>query len=150
MQHLEDWANRRSGVEGEDLTEEVETPIRVDKAGVLYLHRDGVDYQCDECPMFIIDVQRCTIHQADEVILHYGGCGYWVPGTPITIADDEPHNLVSMIESGYVEDEDGFSCKRCALFLEVHDCRIVDPNSPGDDTGEIHPDACCAAWTAPS
>lgn len=164
---LGDWASRTVGNEGESFSTEERTPdasVRVKKQGVLYLHvlPDGEGYQtqyeCRDCPMFIADVSQCTIHGPEDVIMAHGSCGFFVPGPPTSSeAGSVAHSNVTVQQSGYVENpaQVGFSCKRCVHYVIMLDekgapaenggCNIVDYNSPGDNPGSIHPDACCTA-----
>ena len=120
---------------------------KIDKGSTLYVHYEDTDYQCRDCTMFIPGKKRCTIHGAGDVIQGHGSCGFFIPGKPMKGA--EPHGPLTHERSGYTESVDGFSCKRCAHFLpDEYDCKTVDKDSPGDDEGEIHPDACCNDWEA--
>lgn len=165
---LDDWANRTVGNESSSFTSEERTPddaVRVKKHGVLYLHvipnGEGyqTQYECRDCPMWIADLNQCTIHGADDVIMAHGSCGFFVPGQPTSSEMGAvPHGNVTIQQSGYEENpnQTGFSCKRCVHYVMMLDekgqpaenggCNVVDYNSPGDNPGSIHPDACCAAW----
>ena len=165
---LGDWASRTVGSEGSSFTSGERTPDdarRVSKQGVLYLHvlpdstGRQTQYECRDCPMFISDVGQCTIHGPDDAISETGSCGYFLPGVPTTSDTGAvPHSNVTVQQSGYMENPHGtgFSCKRCREYVMKLDdkgqpdalggCNIVDYDSPGDDPGNIHPDACCAAW----
>lgn len=143
---------------------------RVPKSAVLYLHvlpndrrlrhaRPGyqTQYQCMDCSMWISDLDRCTIHGQEDIVVASMSCGYWVPGMPTSSGEgSEPHGNVTAEQSGLTDNPVGFSCKRCARYVaqvkadgtlgESGGCNAVDFNSPGDDPGMIHPDACCAGW----
>jgi hypothetical protein len=121
---------------------------KMDKSAVLYLHRTGTEYQCKDCVLFQPAVERCWIHSDVAVIKPYGTCGLFVKGKPNRLFErTDQLGAVSKLESGYVEHKEGYSCKRCEYFLSTAlDCQKVDKNSPGDDTGKIHPDACCNKW----
>lgn len=164
---MKTWAERELGIAGEiGAPPEEHRPddaVRVSKQGTVYLHvlpdPDGyqTQYQCRDCPMWIGDVERCTIHGPEDVIKPFGTCGYFVRGQPVSSEGHEPMGGVTPLQSGYEENAVGFSCKRCAAYVAMvlengtladsGGCQIVDYDSPGDDPGKIHPDACCAAWT---
>lgn len=163
MNGLGDWVERETGKDMGSREPVVdEAPTRVSKQGVVYLHvlpdEDGqqTQYQCVDCPMWISDALRCVIHGPEDVVEGHGTCGYFVKGSPVTSDVAEPHGNVTPIQSGYAESLVGFSCKRCAAFVPQYDdggnlveqsgCDVVDYDTPGDDPGFIHPDACCAAW----
>lgn len=163
MTDLGIWADKTLGTLGDDVVPEL-SPLesetdgmpRIDKRSVTYLHvmPSGVtQYECRDCPMWISDTERCTIH-GEDVIRATGSCNFFVHGPPITSAEDEPHGMVTTMQSGYEENPYGvgFSCKRCTFFVPHPDggesggCDIVDYDSSGDDPGMIHPNACCNAW----
>lgn len=169
---LEGWAAEVTGLPAIGTTEAFASqpapavvPAKASKAGVLYVHTRAsgngyqTQYQCVDCPHFIADKFQCAIHSVADVIQAYGTCGYWVCGAPqLSTAGAMPRGNVTKEQSGYEENPAGFSCKRCVAFIPVSDstgalldrggCRLVDPESCGDDPGNIHPDACCAAWSA--
>ena len=116
------------------------------KQGVLYMHLPGTDYECHDCNMWIPGKDRCTVHGEDDVTLATGSCGFFIKGKPM---GGSPHGAVTFMQSGYVENPygTGFSCKRCTFWeSQKLGCTVVEPNSPGDDPGIIHGDACCNAW----
>jgi len=118
----------------------------ISKGSALYLHAPKGCYDCDDCAMFIDYSHRCAIHSSNDYISPEGSCGYFVPGMVNSFGDD-PKSLVTKQESGYVEDVNEASCKRCkAWSAEGWDCAVVDKDSAGDDPGIIHPDACCCLW----
>ena len=117
----------------------------ISKEAVLYIHLRDTEYSCSDCTMFIPHKQGCSIHKRTEDIANIGSCGFFYQGEPA----GKGSGYLTIIQSGYEESEDGFSCKRCAHFLGVDDdegCEIVDADSEGDDVGFIDPDACCNAW----
>lgn len=165
---LDRWVDKELGFEqtGIGMDPDDQRPDgmpRATKQGTVYLHvlprNDGyqTQYQCVDCPMWLSDTERCTIHGPEDVIRAVGSCGYWVPGASVTSATHEPMGSVTPIQSGYVENAPGLSCKRCAAYAPLFTsdgsmsvkggCFIVDFNTPGDDPGIIHPNACCADWT---
>lgn len=116
------------------------------KQGTLYIHKLGTDYQCKDCLHFLPDIQRCYLMGGQDVVKPYGTCGYWTEGPPNPFVLP-PTEKLTKLEAGYEERAAGFSCKRCKHFSSTKlDCEVVDKNSPGDDAGMIHPNACCAAW----
>ena len=120
---------------------------KIAKQAVLYLRKDGTDYQCRDCSMFLAGPERCSIHGPKDRIRAVGSCGYFVKGKPMP--NMKPMGEVTVLESGYVESLRGFSCKRCGNYQPAaYRCRVVNEASKGDDAGEIHPDACCNAWIA--
>lgn len=118
------------------------------KAAALYIHRNGTDYQCQDCALFIPGAERCVAHGLNDVIKSYGSCGLFIKGSPLKGV--HPIGSVSKIESGYTEvSKVGYSCKRCEYFLATpQDCKKVDKDSEGDDPGKILPDSCCNFWEA--
>lgn len=116
---------------------------KVSKASVLYIHIPGTEYQCSDCTMLHPKEKSCSIHQKKFKILGIGSCGLFYFGPPA----GKGFGYLTIIQTGYEENPEGFSCKRCRRFLPARlDCRHVDRNSPGDDPGLIHPDACCNDW----
>jgi len=119
---------------------------KIAKETVLYIHRAGTQYTCSDCIFFRRSRGVCLIfNESDNQVKAYGGCGLWV----------ERFKQVSMpiigattkTEAGYVENEAGFSCKRCDEFILSGDCKKVDKESTGDDPGEINKNACCNRWS---
>lgn len=119
---------------------------KIAKETVLYIHRAGTQYTCSDCIFFRRSQGVCAIfHSNDNHVKPYGACGLWI----------ERFNRVSIpligavtkTEAGYVENDQGFSCKRCDEFLPSGDCKKVDKDSAGDDPGEINKNACCNRWS---
>lgn len=118
---------------------------KIPKQAVLYLRKPDTQYQCQDCTMFIAGSEQCSIHGPEDQIRAIGSCGFFVKGMPMP--DMKPMGEVTTQESGYVESQPGFSCKRCRFFLPGRgDCQAVDKDSPGDDPHRIHADACCNNW----
>lgn len=116
---------------------------KVSKSSVLYIHLPATEYQCLDCTMLHAGADKCSIHQRHFRILKIGSCGLFYYGPPA----GKGFGYLTTVQTGYEENTEGFSCKRCSRFLaERLDCRHVDKNSPGDDPGKIHPDACCNDW----
>jgi hypothetical protein len=116
---------------------------KIPKGSVLYLHAPGGRYDCADCASFIPECRRCIIHGPDDDIDPRASCGYFLPGPYGT---DPALGFVTKAESGYVESVNGASCKRCEYWNPAGDCLLVDKDSPGDDPGVIHGDACCVLW----
>lgn len=124
-------------------------PPKIDKASVLYLHKPSTDYECRDCTMFIPATKHCSIHGPQDVIQPYGSCGLFVKGKPGTGMTQPMHPMsqVTKVQSGYVESQEGFSCKRCEYWIKADsDCQKVDRFSQGDDYGVIHEDGCCNSF----
>lgn len=135
-----DWPQQEVEEHGE------ETTGKIAKQAVLYIHKEGTEYTCGDCAMFLAELERCNIHGREDVIRAHGSCGFFIFGQPM---GGEPRGEVTPLQSGYTEAPNGFSCKRCEYFLaDQMDCRKVDRYSEGDDPGDIHPDGCCNAWEA--
>lgn len=118
----------------------------VKKQAVLYVLYPNTQYECRDCNMFIAGKNRCTIHGKNDVIRPHGSCGFMIKGNPHPM---EPMGVVTKAKSGYTENEykKGFSCKRCAAWIEGSEgCKVVDKTSPGDTPERIVADACCNAW----
>lgn len=113
---------------------------KIPKAVALYIHKSG-RYTCNECVFY--KEKKCALYGPSVAIQPYGGCNLWVKGT-----EDVPWiGGVTKEETGYMENKEGFSCKRCEEFIaEKKACEKINKNSPGDDPGIIHPDACCNRW----
>lgn len=127
-------------------SDETELSQKIDKQSVLYLHISGTDYECKDCGLFINDKERCFIHGTNDVIKDFGSCGLFIYGEPLP-NNVVPVGILSKEESGYVESEQGYSCKRCEYFNSpLKDCQKVNKDSVGVDEGMIHLDACCNAW----
>lgn len=117
---------------------------KIDKMSVLYLHIIGTDYECKDCILFIKDGQ-CVIHRPNDDIKATDSCGLFVYGR--AMENGRPLGIITPQQSGLVHSKNGFSCKRCKFFNPGHNvCSQVDENTPGDDPGQIHPDACCNVW----
>ena len=117
---------------------------RQSKEAVLYSNRDpNGRHQCNNCHFYIPEAQQCELHTPEDSIQPIGSCGYFLYGVP---SGSSPQSLVSIEQSGYRESPSGFSCSQCTNFIsDDMDCRVVDPNTPGDDPGLIDPNASCNA-----
>lgn len=117
------------------------------KQAVLYLHVLNTDYRCRDCVLFIAPSQRCAIHGQADVIRANGYCGFFAKGRPVA-SGMRPGGNVTKAQSGYGEDPNGTTCRRCVFFSKKqHDCLKVDKDTEGDDPGEINPAACCNEQT---
>jgi hypothetical protein len=120
-------------------------PVKVTKEGSAYVHKEGTDYRCRDCVLFMPDKKRCAIHGVSDLIQPGGYCTYWVQGKPRRGINmlGAPWESVTPKESGYGELKNGTKCARCVFFNGSDDCRRVDKNSVGDDPGKISPQGCC-------
>ena len=122
-----------AGADADDLTD------KWPKSNALYIHRDGADYTCSQCMLWIADTNQCVIHHPTIQITGDMGCGFWVMGTPMKGV--KPQGDLDPWESGLAKSP--FGCKNCEYFDPSGDCSKVDKESEGDDPGEINPGACC-------
>lgn len=121
---------------------------KASKSAALYVFYPGTKYTCSEC-VFMKEKSTgaftCTffVPGKNNVEL-WGSCNYYVKGKVGSV--EGPYEKTK-IESGYMENKEGFSCKRCEYFNPPKKkCEKVDENSPGNTPGIIHPDACCDFW----
>jgi hypothetical protein len=123
---------------------------KLEKQQAGYLYRPGARYVCGEC-VFLKELpsgqQGCAFFgTAVKVSASRGSCNYYTYG-PAPRPDVPWLNSFTKLELGYLENENGFSCKRCEEFaIGKNDCRKVDRHSPGDNPGIISPDGCCSNW----
>lgn len=124
----------------------LERPTRISKQAVLYMHVQGSHYQCKGCVTFIPGTERCLQHGPADVIKPYGQCGLFAAGKPFPGL--KPTGAVTKLQSGYWDQPNGSSCGQCEYFLaERKDCLKVDPNSDGDDPGQILAPSCCNRYS---
>lgn len=122
----------------------------IPKASVLYIHASpGItpecSYLCGECVFLRGNDCALLVREDCLVSLERGGCGLFIDGVP----DDEGsiYPFLTKEQVGYVENENGFGCRRCKEFRPSSlDCDDVDKKSLGDDPGMILPGACCDNW----
>jgi len=116
---------------------------KIDKAVVLYIHVEGVNYKCIECAFW--KNKKCALYGPSVAIKEYGGCNLWLEKK-----DERELPWIGSLtkkETGYMENEDGFSCKRCDEFIpSENNCKKVNRMSEGDDSGKISKDGCCNRW----
>lgn len=138
----------------EFITEKKEHEKKIPKETVLYVFRPETQYTCNKCVQYKAKnpdakVATCALLAAKESIRPFGSCGFWIHMDPFGENTPEvPHlGVLTKLQVGYDENEQGFSCKRCEYFdPERLDCRKVDKDSEGDTPGIIHPNACCNRW----
>lgn len=118
----------------------------IKKEAVLYVFRPETQYTCNKCVFAKDKSTKCALFGPTESIKSYGGCNYWIHSSQ----QDQISwiGTITKVESGYMENEQGFSCKRCEYFLPNNDCQKVDKNSEGDTPGIISPNGCCGNWDA--
>jgi hypothetical protein len=123
------------------------------KASACYQYHPDTEYRCQECAMLkkLDGRHGCAwFGPTESVKPSAGSCNYFAHAHPETFHTDVPWlSLFTKEELGYVENPNGFSCKRCEEFLpHASDCKKVDRNSEGDTPGEINPNGCCNLWEA--
>jgi hypothetical protein len=124
---------------------------KISKSAVLYVHaRPGAtpecSYTCGEC--IFLRTNQCALFTVEDNLVSAtrGGCGLFVDGAP---QDDGFWPYLTKEEAGYVENENGFGCRRCKEFVpSLMDCEDVNKTSPGDDPNSIQGGACCNNWQA--
>lgn len=121
----------------------VDEEKKIDKGTVSYMHKQGTDYTCAECVFY--KEKKCALYGPQVSIEPFGGCNLWVQaGKSVVIPWI---GGVSKVETGYLENREGFSCKRCEEFLaDQKACGKINKLSRGDDPGIISADACCNRW----
>lgn len=118
---------------------------KIPKDAVLYMHKQDTQYRCRECVFAKAGANKCAVYGPSVAIRPIGSCGMFLKRKGN--AEIGFIGGTNKQETGYVENQDGYSCKRCDEFLpDESDCKKVDKDSPGDDTGEIMPGACCNRW----
>ncbi len=117
---------------------------KISKEVVCYINRPETEYTCDSCLYY--KQKKCALYGPTVEIKPYGGCNLYIHAEPGKI--DIPWiGLVTKIETGYMENKMGFSCKRCEEFIAASSsCEKINKYSPGDDPGMINPNACCNRW----
>ena len=117
--------------------------IHISKASAGYQVHYEADYTCGEC-VFAKGTGCAFFGPGETISLTKGGCNYYTHGEPGEIKIPWL-GMFTKDQLGYVENKNGFSCKRCEYF--DYECNLcnkgVDPNSPGDTPGLIHPNGCC-------
>lgn len=118
---------------------------KIPKEVVLYIHKKDTAYRCRQCVFAKSGANKCALYGSAVSITPGGTCGLWVQ------KKSQPElsyiGGVNKSETGYTEEIDGYSCKRCEYFLPEMNCAKVDKSSSGDDPGQILPDGCCNHWS---
>lgn len=124
--------------------------LKLTKSEAGYQFHPDVEYTCSDCVM----------HK--DLPKGGGGCAWFGPSDPISLEsgscnyfahahDRKPElpwlALFTPVQLGYLENRQGFSCKRCVhIDLRQEDCERVEKDSNGDTPGEIDPMGCCNLW----
>lgn len=118
---------------------------KIPKSAVLYMHKQDTQYRCRDCVFAKANANKCAVYGPSVPIRPIGSCGMFIKRKGN--AEIGFIGGVTKEETGYVENQEGFSCKRCDEFLpDENDCKKVDKDSPGDDPGNIESGACCNRW----
>ena len=107
--------------------------VKITKIGAGYVERQGTDYRCSDCWIFIPDKQRCGTFGANDVVKPSGYCVYWEFGKPLV--GIRPMNSYTPAQAGYGEKVNGTKCQRCKHSDGKGNCEIVE--------GPIKPNGCC-------
>jgi hypothetical protein len=129
------------------LTESESETKKIPKQVVLYILDQATEYKCGEC-IYFKTPNRCSVFGPDAEVKAHGGCNFYIQGT--RMQGEIPWlGHITKEQAGYVENANGFSCKRCEYFdTKAFKCAKVDETSKGDTPGMIHPNACCNHWEA--
>lgn len=111
-----------------------ETDEKADKSDALYLERKNTDYECKDCIFY--KQKKCALYGESVEIQSYGSCNYWMQSNGKI--EKDWLNTTTKLESGYEENKNGYSCKRCEYFDGKSKCEKVK--------GTISPDGCCNFW----
>ncbi len=116
----------------------------IDKSRAGYVYSPGSDYTCGECAFF--ESNNCLLYkERDRQVKSWGSCILWQPD--VKGVEIPEIGTTTKVATGYEENKEGFSCKRCEYFLsDKKDCKKVDKNSEGQTPGEIRASACCNFW----
>ena len=116
---------------------------KLPKALVLYVFDPPSGYTCSECA-FVSTTGKCTDYAGfDEKVSPHGSCNDW---RTLRNGRIEGNHDRTREATGYVENYQGFSCKRCEEFVaDTRRCLKVDEKG-GLTPGEINPNACCNRW----
>lgn len=120
---------------------------KVPKSVVLYIHCRNTAYMCRDCIFRKDGANKCALYGRHVSIKPFGGCGQFV----LYKRDVDLPYLLSGVytkeNTGYVENQAGFTCGRCDEFLpDENDCKKIDKDSRGDDPGQILAGGCCNRW----
>lgn len=117
---------------------------KIPKAVAGYIYRPETDYTCDVCLYY--KEKKCALYGPTVDIKPYGGCNLWIHAEPGKFGIPWI-GLVTRLETGYMENKSGFSCKRCEEFIPGKNaCEKINRFSPGDTPGTVEPNACCNRW----
>lgn len=111
-----------------------ELASKIDKDDALYLEIKNTDYECKDCIFY--KEKKCALYGKEVDIKPFGSCNYWMEDK-IGVETDWL-NTTTKKESGYEENKDGYSCKRCEYFHSGK-CEKVK--------GSISLDGCCDFWS---
>lgn len=110
----------------------------------MYVEIAGTDYVCGDCAF--LNQSQCELMPLgnDLVSPRAGGCNNFTYGG----ADGVNVVPQSRDALGYLENHNGFGCRRCEEFKpEGLACKKVDKNSAGAGRlGAILPIGCCNFW----
>lgn len=99
-----------------------------------YIEKPNTQYQCKDCHFWMNKL--CALYGEKIPIEEDGTCILWVQKEGD--GDKDFVGTTTKKETGYEENADGFSCKRCEYFQKPNGCKKVD--------GRISPDGCCNHW----
>lgn len=113
----------------------------ITKAQAGYVCSPGSDYLCQGCQFRRDDSHCAYFGPAVPISFSEGSCNRWKIGAAIT-PWLEPY--LTKVQLGYVENKNGFGCRRCSEFkIGKDDCEVVERGSPGFTPGIISPEGCC-------
>jgi hypothetical protein len=125
---------------------------KISKAEAGYQYHPDIQYRCSDCVMMKPAKKGsacCWFGPSVPISPETGSCNYFAHAHPEQKPDVPWLSLFTKEQLGYLENAQGFSCKRCEEFIfPRHECKKVDRNSEGDTPGEISPDGCCDFWQA--
>lgn len=125
---------------------------KITKAEAGYQFHPDTEYRCRECVMSkeLKDGHGCAwFGPSEKISPDKGSCNYFAHAHPDYHPEIPWLGLFTKEQLGYLENSQGFSCKRChELLFPKHECKKVDRKSPGDTPGEINPNGCCDFWEA--
>lgn len=121
--------------------------VKIAKEVALYIHLKGTNYKCKDCIFRKDHANRCAAYGSGISIKPWGGCGLFVFFKGTVDIPYLPAGMYTKENTGYVENQPGFTCGRCDEFLpEDQDCKKIDKDSAGDDPGKITSGGCCNRW----
>ena len=152
MTHIESTTDSPEEVKRAEDAGEKAFSGKIGKAEAGYQYHPDTEYRCEECVM-IKDRdggKGCAwFGPTVPISASSGSCNYFAHTHDLTRPEIPWIGLFTKAELGYLENAEGFSCKRCEeLIVLRNDCKKVDRNSEGDTPGEISPYGCCNFWEA--